>query len=159
MTGGCERRREGRERRREGIKGKEKERRKEKRKKEKMKGRKERRKGKKRREAGLMAGHGRWSPVAAGGGRRRPKSGGPSPSPSNNGVASLAHLENLEFCKRDFGERSNSSLERALRGEEDGVVRGGQGGVGGGENGGEVLEVNGLFSCCLLYTSPSPRDS
>ena len=44
---------------------------------------------------------------------------------ANHGGASLAHMENLEFCKRDFGERSNSSLERSLRGEEDGTVGGG----------------------------------
>ena len=110
------------------------------------KGKERKKKGKKekkeRRKGGLMAGHGRWSPAAAGGGQRRSESG----SPSNHGGASLAHLENLEFCKKDIGERSNSSLERALRGEEDGVVHGGQGGVGGGENGGKVLEVNGLFS-------------
>ena len=54
-------------------------------------------------------------------------------------------MEILEFCKRDFGERSNSSLERALRGEEDGVVGGGQGAVGGGGYGGEALEVNGFL--------------
>ena len=113
-------------------------------KKERKKGRKERRKGKKRRrEGGMMVGHGRRSPAAAEGGRRRPESG--SPSPSNHGGASVVHLENLEFCKRDFGVRSNSSLERARRGEEDGMVVGGQGGVGGGGNGGEALEVNGFM--------------
>ena len=111
--------------------------------KERKKEKKEGRKGKKRREGGLMVGHGRWSPAAAGGGRRQPESG--SSSPSNHGGASLAHLKNLEFCKRDFGERSNSSLERARRGEENDIVGGGQGGVGGGENGDGVLEVNGLF--------------
>ena len=37
----------------------------------------------------------------------------------------------IEFCKRGFGERSNSSLERVRRGEEDGIVGGGQGGIGG----------------------------
>ena len=68
-----------------------------------------------------------------------------APSPSNHEGASVVHLKNLEFCKRDFGERSNSLLERVLRGEKDGVVRSGQGGVGCGENGGEVLEVMGCF--------------
>ena len=52
--------------------------------------------------------------------------------------ASLVQKGNLELWKRDFRERSYSSLERVFRGEEDGVVVGGQGGVGGGENGGEV---------------------
>ena len=118
--------------------------RKEKEKKERKKERKERRKeGKeRRREGGMVAGHDRWSPAAAGGGRRRPESG--SPSPSNHGGASLDHLKNLEFCKRDFGERSNSSLERARRGEEDGMVVGGQGGVCGGGEGGEGGGGNGL---------------
>ena len=59
--------------------------------------------------------------------------------------ASLAHLENLEFWKWCFRERRVGSLERARRGEEDGVVRGGQGGVGGGGNNGEVGGENGLF--------------
>ena len=39
--------------------------------------------------------------------------------------ASIVHFGKMEFCKRDFGERSNSLSERARRGEEDGVVRGG----------------------------------
>ena len=39
--------------------------------------------------------------------------------------ASLVEMVKMEFWKRDFGERSYSSLERALRGEEDGMVRGG----------------------------------
>jgi len=41
------------------------------------------------------------------------------------GGASVVKNERLEFWKRGFGERSNSSLERALRGEEDGAVGGG----------------------------------
>ena len=36
-------------------------------------------------------------------------------------------------------------MERVFRGEEDGIVGGGQGGAGGGENGGEALEVNGFM--------------
>ena len=44
-----------------------------------------------------------------------------------------------------FGERSYSSLERARRGEKDGVFGGDQGGVGGGGNGGEVSGEDGLF--------------
>ena len=59
--------------------------------------------------------------------------------------ASVVKNKKLEFCKKGFGERSNSSLERVRRGEEDGIVGGDQGGVGGGgnggENGGEVLKV------------------
>jgi len=54
-------------------------------------------------------------------------------------------MEKMEFCKRGYGERSNSSLERARQGEEDGIVGAGKGDVGGGGNDGEVLEVNGLF--------------
>ena len=77
-----------------------------------------------------MAGDGRWSPAAAGVGRGRPESG--SPSPSILWGASVAQNGRVEFCKRDFGERSNSSSERARRGEEDGMVVGGQGGVCGG---------------------------
>ena len=42
-----------------------------------------------------------------------------------NGSASLAKNERLEFWKRGFEERNYSSLERARRGEEDGMVGGG----------------------------------
>ena len=53
-------------------------------------------------------------------------------------------MEKIEFCKRGFGERSNSSLERARRGEEDGMFGGDQGGVDDGENGGEVNGEDGF---------------
>ena len=39
----------------------------------------------------------------------------------------------MEFCKRGFGERRYSSLERALRGEAFGVIVAGHDGVGGGD--------------------------
>ena len=48
-------------------------------------------------------------------------------------------------CKRCFGGRTYSPLEREWRGEEDGTVDGENGGVGGGGDGGEVLEVMGCF--------------
>jgi len=51
----------------------------------------------------------------------------------------------MEFWERGFRERSYSLLERARRGEEDGVLIGGQGGVGGGENSDEDLEVSGFM--------------
>ena len=93
----------------------------------------------------MMAGDGRWSPAAAGVGRGRPESGSPSPSPSILLGASVAQNGRVEFCKRDFGERSNSSSERARRGEEDGMVVGGQGGVCGGEMVEKVVVEMGYF--------------
>ena len=72
----------------------------------------------------------------AGGGRRWPESGSLSPSPSKLWGASVEQNGFLEFYKRAFRERSNSSLERVRREEEDGVVRGGQDGVCGGRDGG-----------------------
>jgi len=59
--------------------------------------------------------------------------------------ASLVQKGNLELWKRDFGERSYSSLERVRRGGEKYVIVGGRSGVGGGENDGEDGCVNGLF--------------
>ena len=59
--------------------------------------------------------------------------------------ASVVKMEKLEFWKWCFGERRVGPLERARRGEEDGVVDGGHDGVGGGGNGGEVGGENGLF--------------
>ena len=92
-----------------------------------------------------MAGDGRRSPAAAGGGRRWPESGSSSPSPSNYGGASVVQNERLKFYKKGFGERRVGPLERARRGEEDGVIVGGQGGVYGGGEGGETLKLNGFM--------------
>ena len=87
----------------------------------------------------------RW-PAVTGGGRSWPGTAGiGSPSPSILWGASVAQNGRVEFCKRDFGERSNSSSERARRGERDGMVVGGQGGVYGGGDGGEGGGGNGLF--------------
>ena len=58
--------------------------------------------------------------------------------------ASVVQIVKMGFCKRGFGKRNYRSLERALRGEEDGMVGGDQGGVGGGRNGGEA---NGEMGC------------
>ena len=103
--------------RREGRRESEKERKekqgKRRRKKEGKKGRKERKKGKERRkkgrrEEGMMAGDGRRSPAAAGVGRRR------RPRLQAQVIkwgASIVHFRFLEFCKRSFGERSNSLSE------------------------------------------------
>ena len=77
----------------------------------KKEGRKER-KGKKRREGG---GSRPW-PVVAGGGRRWPEVAGdgrPKTQAQAKEGASLVQNGFLEFCKRNFGERSNSSSERA----------------------------------------------
>ena len=92
---------ENREGKRKEKKGKRKERKKE--------GKKRKKEGRKRKEKGrgMVAGHDRWSPAAVGGGRRRPESGSPSPSPNNHGGASVVKNEKSEFCKKDFGERSN----------------------------------------------------
>ena len=54
-------------------------------------------------------------------------------------------MELFGVSKRGFREQSYSSLERALRGEEDGMVAGGRGGVGGGGNGGEGGDENECF--------------
>ena len=67
-----------------------------------------------------------------------------APSPINGG-ASVVEMVKMEFWKRGFEERSYSSLERARRGEEDGMFGGGQDDVDGGGNGGEALEVNGFL--------------
>ena len=80
----------------------------------KKKGKKERMERKKRRE-GVVAGHGRWSPAAARGGRNPVSQ---AQARANGGGASVVKSEKLEFCKRDFGERSNSSLERVFRGRD-----------------------------------------
>ena len=89
-----------------------------------------------------MAGGHRRRPEMAGSGRRWPKSGSQAQAKES---ASLAHFLFLEFYKRSFGERTNSSSERARRGEENGMVVGGQGGVYGGGEGGETLELNGFM--------------
>ena len=60
------------------------------------------------------------------------------------GGASVVHMVKMEFWKRGFGERSYSSSERARRGEGDGMIVGGQGGVYGGGEGGEVGGENGF---------------
>ena len=74
--------------------------------------------------------------------RRRPELAGVGwTRPQKRGLddgASVVQIVKMGFCKRGFGERSNSSLERALRREEYGVVRGGQDGARGGGKGGEV---------------------
>jgi len=59
--------------------------------------------------------------------------------------ASLVQKENLELWKRDFGERSYSSLERARRGGEKYLIIGGQSGICGGENDGEDGDGSGFF--------------
>ena len=74
----------------------------------------------------------------AGGGRLKPQ------GRSGDG-ASVVEMVKMKFWKRGFGERSYISLERALRGEEDGVVGGGQDGVSSGGNGRENGEGDGLF--------------
>ena len=89
-----------------------------------------------------MAGGHRRRPKMAGSGRRWPESG--SQAQAKEG-ASLVENGKLEFYKRSFGERTNSSSERARRGEEDGMIVGGQGGVYGGREGGETLELNGFM--------------
>ena len=61
-----------------------------------------------------------------------------------DGGASIVQNQKLEVWKRSFGERSYSSSERARRGEEDGMIRGGQGSVGSGGDGGEGGGGNGF---------------
>ena len=67
-------------------------------------------------------------PGLAGGGRRWPEVAGdgrPKPQAQAKEGASVVHLENLEFWKWCFGERSYTSLERVRQGGEDGVIGGG----------------------------------
>ena len=74
--------------------------------------------------------------------------GGGRPKPQAQTIlwgASLVQKEKLEFWKWCFGERSYSSLERVPRGEEDGVVVGGQGGVVVVEMGKKVMVKMGCF--------------
>ena len=89
----------------------------------------------------MAGGHRRRPELAGIGRRRRPK----LQIQTIKWSASLVQNGFLEFWKWSFGERSYNSLERVFRGEEDGVVVGGQGGVCGGGNGGETSKVNGLF--------------
>ena len=105
------------------------------------KGKKERKKEKERKGKNeIREGEGRptmaW-PAVVSGGRSWLEKVAKAPSPSRLWGASVVKMGKMEFCKRDFGERNYSSLERALRGEEDGMVRGGQDGVGCGGDGGE----------------------
>ena len=73
--------------------------------------RKERKKErKKRREGGGMS-IVSW-PVFAGGDRSWPELGGKVPKEEVDGGASLVQYEFSEFCKRCFGGRTYSSLER-----------------------------------------------
>ena len=85
----------------------------------------------------------RWPAVT--GGRSWPEKAAKAPNPNQLWGASVVKSEKLEFWKWCFGERLVGPLERARRGEEDGVVGGGQDGVGGGGDGGGVLEVMGCF--------------
>ena len=122
---------EVKERKKEGNKERGKEEKKEK------KGRKERKE--KRGMVGLVTGGGRRRPEVAREGRLKP------PAQAILWGASVVQKEKLEFWKWYFGERSYSSLERTLRGKEDGVIVGGQDSVGGGGNGGEGNGEDGLF--------------
>ena len=91
-------------------------------------GEKERKKEKKRKERrreGWKAGQGL---AAVGGGGRRPEVAGGGrlkPQGRSGDGASLVEMVKMSFWKRGFGERSYSSLERARRGEEGGMVVGG----------------------------------
>ena len=85
---------------------------------------------------GHVAGGGRRWPEVAEDGRRWVAK---APSPSNGGVI-LVKFEISEFLKWWFGERRVGPLEGVFRGEDDGVVRGGQGGVG---NVGKVVKCGG----------------
>ena len=85
--------------------------------------------------------------MMAGGHRRRPELAGVGWKGGQNNMwrgASVVQMVKMEFWKWCFGERRVGPLERAHRGDEDGVVRGGQGGVGGGGNGGEVVGEDGF---------------
>ena len=53
--------------------------------------------------------------------------------------ASPAHFGKTRFCKRCCGERRVGWNEGARRGGEGGIVRGVQGVVGGGGDGGEAF--------------------
>ena len=122
-TQGWEKNREGKKKEGKGKKRKERKKERRKRKKRKKKGR------------GRMAGHG-----LADGRRRRPEvtgEGGQSSKNLSQGGASVVQKGKMEFCKRGFRERRVGLLERARRGEEDGVVGGDQGGVRGGGDSGE----------------------
>ena len=66
--------------------------------KERKKEGKERKKGKERREGkGVVAGHGRWSPAAAGDGRKWPEIAGQKPQAQTKEGASVVHLEFSKF--------------------------------------------------------------
>ena len=68
-----------------------------KRKERKKEGKERKKERKEEKGRGVVAGHGRWRPVAAGDGREWPEMASQKPQAQAKEGASVVHLENLEF--------------------------------------------------------------